>query len=224
LPDPDPVSVIQLIVLEAVQAQPAWAVTAIVPVTVVAATISDVGARLIEQEPLCVTVNVPPATVIVPTRLAVVVLAATLYVAVPFPVPAPAVTVIHDAPLAAVQGQPAGAVTLMLPGPPEPANDWLDGDRETEHVAPAACCVPVNVAPAIVRDPVRMLVDVFASTMNDTDPFPVPAAPPITVIQLLLLTAVQLHQSAAVTVLVPTLPAEANDWLVGEIVGAHGPS
>lgn len=81
----------------------------------------------------------------------------------------------------------------------------------------------LNVMPAIVSDPVLLFADVFALTLNDTDPLPVPDAPPVTVIQLLLLTAVQVHQSAAVTALVPEAALEPKDWLVGESVGAHGP-
>ena len=81
----------------------------------------------------------------------------------------------------------------------------------------------VNVAPAIVSDPVRLLAVVFAATLNDTGPLPVPDAPLVTAIHALLLTAVHVHQSAAVTVLLPTPAAEVNDWRGGEIVGAHGP-
>ena len=81
----------------------------------------------------------------------------------------------------------------------------------------------MSVAPAIVSDPVRLLAELFAPTLNDTEPLPVPEPPPVTVIHVLLLTAVQLHQAPAVTVLVPRPPEEANDWLVDEIVGAQGP-
>ena len=81
----------------------------------------------------------------------------------------------------------------------------------------------MNVAPAIVIEPVRSLAELFAPTLNDTGPLPVPEAPPVTVIHGALLTAVQLHQSAAVTVLLPLPPAEVKDWVVGEIAGEHGP-
>ena len=190
---------------------------------VVAATISDEGENVYEQAALCVTVNVAPPIVIVPVRLEVPVFAATLYVAVPFPLPVDPVT-IHDVPLTADHAQPVAAVTLMLPEPAEAVNDWLDGEIEGVHVEPDASWLMVNVVPAIVSDPVRLLAEVFAVTLKDTEPAPVPVAPLVTVIQLLLLTAVQAHQSAAVTVAVPAPPAEANDWFVGEIDGAHGPS
>ena len=68
------------------------------------------------------TVNVDPAIVIVPVRLVVPVFAATVYVAVPFPLPVDEVT-IHGAPLTAVHAQPAAALTVMLPEPAADEND-----------------------------------------------------------------------------------------------------
>jgi hypothetical protein len=94
---------------------------------------------------------------------------------------------------------------------------------EAVHDAPGASWLMVNVVPAIVSEPVRLLAVLFAATLNDTGPLPSPDAPLVTVIQLSLLTAVQVHQSAAVTVALPAPPGEVNDPLAGEIVGAHGP-
>lgn len=82
----------------------------------------------------------------------------------------------------------------------------------------------MKVFPAIVRDPVRLLAEVFAATLNVTRPTPSPDPPLVTVIQLVLLTAVQVHQYAALTVVLPALAAEANDWFAGESAGVHGPS
>ena len=141
--------------------QPAWVVTVIVPVADDAASISDVGDTVYEHGALCVTVTVEPPMVIVPVRLAVPVFAATRYVAVPFPLPAEPVTVIHDAPLTAVHAQPTGAVTVMLPEPDNGVKDWLKGDAVAVHVPPDAVCVMVKVAPAIVSVPVRLLPVVF---------------------------------------------------------------
>ena len=71
-----------------------------------------------EVAPSWVTVNVWPATVSVPVRGDVLVLAATEYVAVPLPVPLPDVIVTQGRVLVAVQGQVfADAVTVMLPVP-----------------------------------------------------------------------------------------------------------
>ena len=61
------------------------------------------------------TVTVCPATVNVPMREAPVVLAATLNVTEPMPDPlAPAVTVIHDVVVVAVQAQDVPDVTLSV--------------------------------------------------------------------------------------------------------------
>jgi hypothetical protein len=66
-----------------------------------------------------VTVTVRVATVSEALRGDVVVWAAAEYWTIPFPLPlAPAVTVSHDAELAAVHVHPLGAVTVMAPVPP----------------------------------------------------------------------------------------------------------
>ena len=75
----------------------------------------------------CVTLNVWPAMVRVPER-APPVLAATLNVTEPFPLPlAPAVTVTHPASLLAVQAQPVPAETATVPVPPDAAIAALVG-------------------------------------------------------------------------------------------------
>lgn len=83
----------------------------------------------------------------------------------PLPLPLePPVTVSHDvALLAAVHAQPAGAVTLALPLPPDAPGDALDGESDTEQVAPD--CVIVNVAPAIVMVPTRCPDDGLDATL-----------------------------------------------------------
>jgi hypothetical protein len=74
----------------------------------------------------CVTVKVWPPAVMVPVRLDVVVLVATLYVTDPLPEPDPPVmTTIHDALLVAVQLQPVAEVTVKLAEPPV-----ADGDAD----------------------------------------------------------------------------------------------
>jgi hypothetical protein len=75
-----------------------------------------VGERVLSHvvEGFCLTVNVFPAMVMVPVRVAPVVLVFTEYVTVPSPVPIlPAVIVIHESPLEAVQEQPLEAVTCI---------------------------------------------------------------------------------------------------------------
>jgi hypothetical protein len=73
--------------------------------------------------PDCVTVNTfPPVIVMVPVLSSVLVLAETEYFTAPPPLPLlPEVMLIQDALVVAVQGQPPGALTLILPvSSPEP--------------------------------------------------------------------------------------------------------
>jgi hypothetical protein len=66
----------------------------------------------------CVTENVCPATVNVAAR-EVLLVGLTVKATEPGPLPdAPCVMAIQSALLTAVQGQPAPAVTAMVPGPP----------------------------------------------------------------------------------------------------------
>ena len=83
----------------------------------------------------------------------------------------------------------------------------------------AAACVTVNVAPAIVKVPLRLEAIVFAATSKVTEPLPDPVAPPVTVSHEVLLVAVQLHPVATVTVLLPPPAAAVKDCVVGDIDG-----
>jgi hypothetical protein len=84
----------------------------------------------------CVTVYVPPATVIVPVRVDPVVFAAMVNATEPGPVEfAPLVMVSQDALLVAVQAQPAGVVTLTLPLPAAAAADNVFAEREVVHAS-----------------------------------------------------------------------------------------
>jgi len=75
------------------------------------------------------TVGDCPPTDTVATRAVVVVLTATLYDTVPFPLPlAPDVMVSQPALLPAAHAQPVGAVTFTDPAPPAVASDWLFGE------------------------------------------------------------------------------------------------
>lgn len=146
--------------------------------------------------------------------------AATLKVTDPLPLPlAPALMVIHGALLEAVQLQPVAAVTVMVPEPAPYATLADVGEIVGAHT-PA--CVTVKVFPAMVSVPLRLVVPVLAATLKVTVPPPVPAAPAVTVIHAALLTAVHAQPAAALTVVLAVPPAAGTDWLVGEIVGAHG--
>ena len=137
----------------------------------------------------------------------------------PLPV-APAVRVIHVALLLAVQAQPVAAVTLTVPVPAADTTLADAGEIVGAHAA-AACCVTVNVDPAMVSVPVRLVVPVLAALLNVTVPDPEPDAPVLTVIHATLLTAVQEQPVPAVIVLLPVPPAAAIDCDEGEMVGVH---
>jgi hypothetical protein len=164
--------------------------------------------------------NVVPAIISDPLRLVVAVFAATLNPTLPDPDPdAPLVTVIQEALLLALHAQPAPAVTALVPVPPAAENDWLAGEMLYEQLA--AACVTANVVPAIVSDPLRLVVAVFAATLNPTLPDPDPDAPLVTVIHDALLLALHAQPVAAVTLLLPVPPAAVKDWLEGEIDGSQ---
>ena len=102
----------------AVQLQPVPELTVTVPVAAAElARFDEVGEIVnVHGAPACVTVNVWPAMVSVPVREPAPVLAPTLYVTVPSPVPfEPAVTDSHAVFVVAVHVHPALAVTLTLP-------------------------------------------------------------------------------------------------------------
>jgi hypothetical protein len=83
--------------------------------------------------------------VIVPVRPVVDAFAATLYETVPLPLPlAPAVTVIHDALLVAVQAHdPAFAVTETVPAPPAAVGELAVGEMASVQMTAAWVTVKV---------------------------------------------------------------------------------
>ena len=109
LPLAPAVTVIQAALLDRGPAAAVPAVTVTVPVAAADVARFDEAGEIVNVHgaPACVTVKVCPAIVIVPVREVVPVLAATLKLTVPLPLPfAPAVTVIQAALLAAVQVHP----------------------------------------------------------------------------------------------------------------------
>ena len=117
------VTVIQLTLLSADHGHPVCVVTCADPLSPMLAADVDVGEmENVQLTPACVTVNVCPAIVSVPTRWEALELAAALYVRLPLPLPLPpAVIVNHVALLELDQAHPAGAATLVDPVPPVPA-------------------------------------------------------------------------------------------------------
>ena len=84
------------------------------------------------------------------------------------------------------------------------------------HELGSGACVTEKVWPATLMLPVRAAPVLFAATVNATEPFPLPLAPDVTVIQASLRLAVQLQLvPVADTVILPDPPAAAIEVFVG---------
>lgn len=81
--------------------------------------------------------------------------------------------------------------------------------------------VTVNGWPAMVMVPDRLLPLEFDPTLNSTVPLPVPAAPDVMVIQVVVVVAVHAQPVLAVTATELGPPAAAMDVLVGLIEYVH---
>jgi hypothetical protein len=125
--------VIQLGVPNVLQEHPAVVVTAIVPVPPSAETVIDNGFTVnVQAVPaLCVTRNARPAIVTEPLRCNTVVLAATVTVEFPLPVPlAPAVIESQLVELLVLHAQPLPAVTAMVTASPAAGDKRVVGEIE----------------------------------------------------------------------------------------------
>ena len=107
-----------------------------------------------QDTPFWVTVTVWPATVSVPVRCEVEVLAVALKVTVPLPDPlAPPLMVSHAALLVAVHVHPVAAVTLVVDDPAAEVSAAEVGETPKVQVMPL--WVTLTVWPATVSVPVR---------------------------------------------------------------------
>jgi hypothetical protein len=193
VPEAPAVTVIQGTFDAAVHAHPFPAVTLTVVDPPAALIPCCSGAMVNVQAVPCVTVNVSPATVSVPTRPGPV-FGAAVKLTVPLPLPdAPLLIESQGALLIAVHAQPPGAVTPTEPVPPDVGTVWLVDDSENEQPLP---CVTANVLSATLTLPVRD-VPVFGATVSCTVPLPVPDAPEAIVIHGTWLAAVQPQPPAA---------------------------
>jgi len=115
--------------------------------------------------PCCDTLNVFPATAIVPVRAVRAVLAATVKPTLPLPVPEFAPREIHGALVAAVHAHVfTDAVIAIEPEPPGSANPCVVGEIEKVHAGGgAAACEIANVLPATVSVALRA-PPLFAAT------------------------------------------------------------
>jgi hypothetical protein len=149
----------------------------------------------------------------VPPRAAPL-LAATLNVTVPLPLPdAPLAIAIQSADARAVHAQPLRAVTLIVPVPPLAGSDWFAGEIEKLHGE--AACVTVNDFPATAIVPLRAAPG-LAPTVNETVPLPFPIAPLVIEIHCCAFSVVaavheQLLPAVMVTFTVPVPPPAATD-------------
>ena len=157
----------------------------------------------------------------VPVRSVVELLAATLIVTLPFPVPvAPAVTVSHEVEVDAVHAQPFGAVTPTVLVSPGVSTVRLAGLMAYVH--PAADCAIVTVCPAIVSVPLRPWVAVLAVAAKPTAAVPVAGIVDVIVSQLAFDVAVHPHAAPALTVIEPVDAADPSDADMADRTGTHG--
>ena len=168
----------------------------------------------------CVTVSCCAPIAIVPVLVVPAGLAATRYVAVPFPEPdAPVSIVIHETPGTAVHAQPEATLTLTLPSSPAAAMFWVVGVSVMPQAAPA--CVITNDCPATVSVAERELLAVFAATLYPIVALPVPDEGVVNVTHDGAFCVFQKHPSPDVTAIVPLLAEAGSDALVGEMAYPH---
>jgi hypothetical protein len=173
----------------------------------------------------CVTVNVLPAAAIVAVRELLFVLAATVNLTWPLPVPElPAVMLIHGAVVVAVHAQLfADTVTEIELDPPAAAKLRVVGEIENEHAGGgAAAWAIVNVFPATVIVALRA-GPAFAATRYSIEPSPLPDPPDVMVSQLASPVATHAQSDPVVTRIVPVELSEPTLLLVGEMVYTQGP-
>lgn len=104
--------------------------------------------------------------------------------------------VIQAALLVAVHAT-ADEVVVTATLPVAPAAATLADVCESTNAG--AACVTVTVRPAIVTEPERLAVVVFAAAAKKTLPLPEPEAPALIVSQDVLVVAVRAHAAGAVT-------------------------
>jgi hypothetical protein len=143
--------VIQGALLLAVHAQPAAAVTLMLPSVLVCGADTLCGEIVVVHvTPAWVTVTVWPAIVNVPVRGVLALLAAIDSDTVPVPLPVdPPVIVIQGSALVAVHEQPPTEVTVMVPGEAPAATERLVDESVNVH-AGAAWVTPKLRPPTVI--------------------------------------------------------------------------
>jgi hypothetical protein len=203
--------------LSAVHPHPAELRTLKVPVPPAAGSVADVDGSVTAQPSPWLSVKVRPAMVSVPDRAGPLV-AAAVKLTLPLPLPpAPEVTVIQDALLAAVQAQPAPAETATVVSPPDAGTVRVSG--EIAYVQPWPCTT-VTVRPAMASVPDRD-GPVVEATVNVTVPDPLPLAPDAIAIHDALLVAFHVQPAPAVTATLPLPPAAGTLCVSGDVVNVQ---
>jgi hypothetical protein len=138
LPLAPDVTVNHALLLVAVQLHPVGAVMPTVPVPPVPTTDCEVAESAnVHGTPASCTLSVLPPIVTEPLRAVAVVLPVAVIVTDAEPLPGePAVTVIHEELLVAVQPHPAGEVTFVIAGPPLDVSDTDVGEMLDVHASP----------------------------------------------------------------------------------------
>jgi hypothetical protein len=205
--------------LDVVHVQAAADETETAAVPAPAATDNVVGLTVnVHTRPAWVTVIGCPATVTVPVRGLVLVLAPTETVADPLPLPDVGLTVIHDAPLDVVQPQPDGAVTVIVEAVVPAATDSSVGEAVKVQATPA--WVTVTDRPATVTVAARAPALGLAATAIVTTPSPLPDAG-LTVIHGAVVDADQPQPAEVVTLTLEVPASAATDSVVGATVNVQ---
>lgn len=123
---------------------------------------------------------------------------------------------------AAVHPQLVPVVTVIEPVDTVAGTDADVADSTGEHGAAAAAWVIVTVCSAMVRVPVRCVVEVLVAAAKATVPFPVIGVADVIDNQLLFAVADQSQAAPAVTVIVPFDAAAATDAELADSTGPHG--
>lgn len=164
--------------------------------------------------PACVTVTVCPATVAVPVLDDVEVLAATVSVVDPLPLPCVVGgMVIHAALDDTDHVHPAVVVTVTVATPPPVPIDAVVGD--TEYVQDAPAWFTVTLCPATVSVALRDEVELLAATVAVTDPLPAPLVGQ-TLVHVALEDTDQVQPAGAVTDRLALAPPAPTDTVSGD--------
>src|SRR5262245_60873510 len=105
---------------------------------------------------------------------------------------------------------------MQSPAWSKPLTVWPELIGVAAQLPPVPCCSMVTVCPATLSVPVRGPLPVLAATWNCAVPLPVTLLGGVTVIQLVLLTAIQAQLLVVVTLILPVPPLAGKGKRVAE--------